>query len=65
MPIIDQTVKDFGSNAQIVTMAVEYYGRVATAEGRDRLEAMAAIAKLDQSVRKAAREALAGATPGR
>jgi hypothetical protein len=60
MPIIDQTFKDFGSNAQVASMAVSYYKSVGTAEARDRLETMASDQKLGESVRKAARQALDG-----
>jgi hypothetical protein len=60
MPIVDQTLKDFGSEESVATMATTYYKGVGTPEGRDRLEAMAANEKLAASVRKAAREALTG-----
>jgi hypothetical protein len=59
IPIIDETVRRYGSNEQVATMAVTYYKNVGTAEARSRLEAMVNDAKLAEAVRKAAREALA------
>jgi len=59
-PIVDQTMKDFGSEGQVAMFAVQYYKKVGTPEGRDRLQAMANDAKVPEAARKAAKEALAG-----
>jgi HEAT repeat protein len=60
MPVIDETMKRYGTIEQIGTLAVNYYKSAGTPEARGRLEAMAGDGKLPEAVRKAAREALAG-----
>lgn len=64
MPIVDETVRQFGKVEQLSAMAVEYYKNTGTPEGRARLEAMAKDAKLPEEVRKAAQAALAAGSAG-
>jgi HEAT repeat protein len=59
MPIVDETLRQYESQEHVATLAVNYYKTSGTADGRARLEAMAANPKLPESVRKEAREALA------
>jgi hypothetical protein len=60
LPIVDQTLKDFGSEQQVALFAAQYYKNSGVPEGRDRLQAMANDPKLSEAARKAARDALAG-----
>jgi hypothetical protein len=60
LPIVDQTVKDFGGAGQVAVFAVQYYKNSGVPEGRERLQAMANDTKLPEAARKAAQEALAG-----
>jgi hypothetical protein len=64
MPIVDETMRQFGKVEQLGALAVEYYKNTGTPEGRARLEAMAKDAKLPEAVRKAAQAALAGGSGG-
>jgi HEAT repeat protein len=59
MPIVDETLRQFASVPQFGTLAVNYYKSVGTPEGRARLQAMAADAKLPEALRQAAQKALA------
>jgi len=60
LPIVDETVRQFGKMEQVGMLAVEYYKNVSTPEARSRLEAMARDTKLAEAVRKAAERALQG-----
>jgi hypothetical protein len=60
LPIVDQTLKDFGSEQQVALFAAQYYKTAGIPEGRDRLQAMANDPKLSEAARKAAKDALSG-----
>jgi HEAT repeat protein len=61
LPIVDETVRQFGDAGQLATIAANYYKSLGTPEARERLEAMARNQKLNEAYREAARKALAPA----
>jgi HEAT repeat protein len=61
LPIVDETVRQFGDAGQFGAVAANYYKNLGTPEGRERLEAMAKNEKLAEAYREAARKALAPA----
>jgi HEAT repeat protein len=58
MPMIDEMVRQFGDNAQLDILAVNYYKELGTPAAQQRLAAIADDAKLPQAARDAARAAL-------
>jgi HEAT repeat protein len=59
LAVADETLRQFGSEPQVVRLAIDYYKSINVPEGTARLQSIASDPKQSEENRKAAREALA------